>query len=155
MTTSSSVKHATLVFEQLCAAPVERVFSAFASATERESWGAPSDTVAFIYDSDDFREGGQDVFRCGDKQQPQYRGVTTYLDIVPNERIVASEVIETAGRKLGISLLTTTLTPEHNGTKVTLTAQLTSLAGDDMISGAKLGHRASLANLAKAVQSTR
>ncbi|MDE2166293.1 MAG: SRPBCC domain-containing protein [Alphaproteobacteria bacterium] len=65
--TSRGLKHATLVFERVCAAPVERVFAAFANPAERASWGAPSETAAFVYDEVDFREGGVDVFRCGDK----------------------------------------------------------------------------------------
>src|SRR5580692_7941028 len=65
--TSQNLKHSTLVFERVCAAPVERVFAAFASPQERAGWGTPSETAALIYDKADFREGGVDVFRCGDK----------------------------------------------------------------------------------------
>jgi len=150
--TSQNVKHSTLVFERVCAAPVERVFAAFASPEERAGWGTPSETAAFIYDKADFREGGVDVFRCGDKSNPQYCGVTTYHDIVPNERIVSSEVVETQGRKLLISISTTTFVPEGTGTKVIVTVQLASLAGEDMLYGAKFGHDASLDNLVKAMQ---
>lgn len=108
--------------------------------------------IGFIYDKVDFREGGVDVFRCGDKSNPQYRGVTTYYDIVPNTRIVLSEVIETQGRKLLISMSTTTFEPEGSGTRVVVTVQLTSLAGEDMLNGAKFGHNGSLDNLVKAMQ---
>jgi uncharacterized protein YndB with AHSA1/START domain len=149
---SPDLKHATLVFERVCAAPVERVFAAFADPAERASWGAPSDTAAFIYDKVDFREGGIDVFRCGDKSNPQYRGVTTYHDIVSNERIISSEIIETQGKKLLITMATTTFEPEGAGTRVIVTAQLTSLVGDDMLNGAKFGHDASLNNLVEAMQ---
>jgi uncharacterized protein YndB with AHSA1/START domain len=150
--TSQELKHATLVFERICAAPIDRVFAAFANPVERANWGTPSETAAFIYDQVDFREGGVDVFRCGDKSSPQYRGVTTYHDIVPNERIISSEVVETQGRKLLISMSTTTFAPEGSGTKVIVTVQLTSLAGEDMLNGAKFGHNASLDNLVKAMQ---
>jgi uncharacterized protein YndB with AHSA1/START domain len=147
-----SVKHATLVFERICSAPVERVFAAFANPAERANWGTPSETTAFVYDEVDFREGGVDVFRCGDKKNPQYRGVTRYYDIVPNERIISSEIVETQGRKLLVTMSTTTFEPEGAGTKVTVTAQLTSLAGDDMLKGAKFGHNASLDNLVEAMR---
>ena len=62
--------HATLVFEREVPATVERVFEAFASARSRSNWGAPSDTAIIIYDQDDFREGGEDRFRCGSKSNP-------------------------------------------------------------------------------------
>jgi uncharacterized protein YndB with AHSA1/START domain len=149
--TNQDLKHETLVFERICAAPVERVFAAFADPEERASWGAPSETAAFIYDKVDFREGGSDVFRCGDKSNPQYYGVTTYYDIVPNERIISGETVNTEGRKLLISMSTTTLEAEGGGTKVTVTVQLMSLAGEDMLKGAKFGHNASLDNLVKAM----
>lgn len=149
---SQELKHSTLVLERICAASLDRVYAAFANPEERASWGAPSETAAFVYDEVDFREGGVDIFRCGDKGNPQYRGVTTYYDIVPNKRIVSSEVIETQGRKLLISMSTTTFEPEGSGTKVVVTVQLTSLAGEDMLDGAKFGHNASLDNLVKAMQ---
>jgi uncharacterized protein YndB with AHSA1/START domain len=150
--TSQGLKHATLVFERVCAAPVERVFAAFANPAERANWGAPSESAAFVYDEVDFREGGIDVFRCGDKSNPQYRGVTRYYDIVPNQRIVSREVVERQGTKLLITMSTTTFEPEGAGTKVVVTAQLTSLAGDDMLNGAKFGHTASLDNLVEAMR---
>lgn len=150
--TSQTPKHATLVFERTCAAPVERVFAAFANPEERANWGVPSETAAFIYDKVDFREGGIDVFRCGDKRNPQYRGVTRYYEIVPNRRIISSEVVETQGKRVLVTMATTTLEPEGTGTKVIVTAQLTSLAGDDMLNGAKFGHNASLDNLVEAMR---
>ena len=116
-----NLKHSTLVFERTCAASVQRVFAAFANPKERAKWGAPSEKTAFIYDQVDFRVGGVDVFRCGDKNDPQYSGLTTYLDIVPEERIISSEVVETQGRKLLISMSTTTLQPEGTGTRVVVT----------------------------------
>jgi hypothetical protein len=44
---------------------------------------------------------------------------------------------------------TTTLEPQGAGTKVTVTTQLISLVGDDMINGVKVGQNASLDNLLK------
>jgi len=149
---NQDLKHSTLIFERLCSASIERVFAAFADPEERANWGAPSETAVFIYDKVDFREGGRDEFRCGDKSNPQYRGATTYYDIIPNERIVSSEIVETQGRKLLISMSTTTLEREGAGTKVTVTVQLTSLAGEDMLNGAKFGHNASLDNLVEAMR---
>lgn len=53
--------------------------------------------------------------------------------------------------KLLINLSTTVLAPEKTGTKVTVTLQLISLAGDDMLDGAETGYSASLDNLAEAM----
>ena len=74
--------------------------------------------------------------------------MTTYYVIVPNRRIVSRETVETAGKILLISMSTTLLEPEGAGTKLTVTTQLISLVGDDMINGAK----ASLDNLVEALR---
>src|SRR6202012_2233338 len=123
---SRKVTHATVVFHRVCAAPVRRVFKAFADAKEREKWGTPSDNTAFIYDETDFRVGGRDVFRCGPKKNPQFRGTTLYLDIVANERIVSSETVEAGGSRLFVSLTTTIFEPKGKGTKLTVTVQVVS-----------------------------
>ena len=144
--------HATLVFERICAAPVARVFAALANPVERASWGTPSGNATLVCDETDFRVGGHDIFRCGSKADPEYRGVTTYYDIVPGQRIISSEIMKMGDVKLLISMSTTVLAAEKTGTKVTVTIQLISLGGDDMLGGAETGYNASLDNLAKAVQ---
>lgn len=144
-----TVQHATFVFERASDAPVDRVFAALANPVERAQWGVPSDQAALVYEQADFREGGSDVFRCGPKHDPQYRGVTTYLDIVQNERIVTTELVEEHGRKLLATMSTTMLAPRGTGTDITVTVQVLSLAGEDMIKGAKNGTGASLDNLVK------
>ena len=146
------LRHTTLNLERICAAPLERVFAAFADPVARARWGNPSESSAFAYDEVDFREGGVDVFHCGEKSDPQYRGVTRYYDIVPNRRIVSSEVVEVQGRKLLITMATVTFEPAGAGTKVSVTAQLTSLAGEHMLEGAKIGHNAALDNLVAAMR---
>lgn len=78
--------------------------------------------------------------------------MTRYYDIVPNQRIISSEEVETQGTKPLITMSTTTFAPERGGTKVIVTAQLTSMAGDDMLNGAKPRHSGSLDNLVEAMR---
>ncbi len=148
---AENTTHATLVFERTCRAPVERVFAAFSDAAERARWGAPSDTAAFIYDATDFRVGGHDKFRCGAKDDPQFHGVTTYYDIVPNARIVSTETISTGGQRLFVTLTTTTLEAAGTGTKIKVTTQLTSFVGEGAAKGITEGQNAALDNLVKFV----
>jgi uncharacterized protein YndB with AHSA1/START domain len=91
--TPAKTLHMTLDFEREIPAPVEEVFAAFADPVARAAWRAPSDTAVLIYDEADFREGGQDCFRCGSKADPNIHGVTRYLDIIANRRVVSSETI--------------------------------------------------------------
>ncbi len=139
--------HATLVFEREVPAPVEKVFAAFADANTRSEWGAPSDTAALIYDHEDFREGGEDRFRCGSKSNPNIHGTTRYLEIIPNRRIVSSETIMVDGKRLCASLTTLELTQSKNATKLKSTSQIASFIGADMIKGHEVGHNGSLNSL--------
>ena len=101
----NKAQHATITLERSYPVPPERVFSEFANPVERARWSAPSED-ALIYDEADFRIGGKDVFRCGPKGAPKFRGETRYLLIVPNARVVSSETIHVDGRCLAASLMT-------------------------------------------------
>ena len=141
--------HATLVFEREIPAPVEQVFAAFADPAARARWGAPSDNTALIYDEADFREGGQDRFRCGSEADPNIHGTTRYLEIVAPFRVVSSETIVTDGKRLCASLTTLELTPDGEKTRLKNTTQLASFIGADMVQGHKTGTHASLDNLVR------
>ncbi|MBS0478830.1 MAG: SRPBCC domain-containing protein [Proteobacteria bacterium] len=141
------IKHHTFVFERRCKAGIERVFAAFSDPVERARWSTPSETAAFLYDANDFREGGQDVFRCGSREAPQFKGVTTYISIMPSSRIVSSEVVESGGQILMANLITTLLSEEGSETRVRMTVQVTSFCGDEMLQGTEAGNNASLDNL--------
>jgi uncharacterized protein YndB with AHSA1/START domain len=145
--TMRATLHTTLVFEREIPAPVEEVFTAFADPVARTAWGAPSDTAVVIYDEADFREGGQDRFRCGDRSNPNIYGTTRYLEIVVNSRVVSSETIVMDGKRLCASLTTLELTPHGEKTKLKSTTQLASFTGEDMVKGHEAGTDASLDNL--------
>jgi uncharacterized protein YndB with AHSA1/START domain len=145
--TPTATVHATLVFEREIPAPVEAVFAALADPVARSEWGTPSDTAVVIYDEADFREGGQDRFRCGSRADPNIHGTTRYLDIVADRRVVSSETIVMGGKRLCASLTTLELTPDGGKTKLKSTTQLASFIGDDMIKGHEMGTNASLDNL--------
>ena len=147
--TVTSTLHATFVFERELPATVEAVFAAFADPVKRVQWGTPSETAVVIYDEADFREGWLDRFRCGAKSDPNIHGVTRYLDIIRNGRIVSSETITMNGKRLCVSLTTLELTPDGRKTKLKNTTQLASFIGQDMVNGHKLGTNASLDNLVR------
>lgn len=139
--------HATLVFEREISASPEAVFAAFADPVARARWGTPSDTATVIYDQADFREGGEDRFRCGSKLDPNIHGTSRYLDIVANRRIVSSETIAINGTRLCASLTTLELVPHGANTKLKNVTQLASFIGNDMVQGHETGTNASLDNL--------
>lgn len=143
----SPAHHATLIFERVCEAPVETVFAAFADAKARARWGKPWDAAAMHYEEANFRVGGRDVFRCGPKSAPLFRGETRYLDIVPNHRIVSSVTTEIDGKRLSTVLNTVELEPADTSTYVSLTVQLAALDGPDLIERSRAAYDAALDNL--------
>lgn len=143
----TSVVHATLVFERVVPATPAQVFRAYSNPAERVKWGAPTENTALIYEKDEFREGGEDVFRCGAKSNPNIEGNTRYLDIVADRRIVTSETIVVDGRRLCASVTTLELIPDGDQTRLKSTIQLASFIGNDMVEGHENGTNASLDNL--------
>lgn len=143
----NQIKHRTFVFERYCDANVDRVYAAISDPIQRAGWSTPSGTATLIYDAADFREGGQDVFRCGSKENPQFTGRTTYISIAPGLRVVSYEVVESSDQILMASLISTLIGAEGDGTKIRMTVQVTSFCGDEMVSGVEIGNNAALDNL--------
>jgi uncharacterized protein YndB with AHSA1/START domain len=111
--------------------------------------GAPSDNAVLIYDEADFREGGQDRFRCGSKANPNIHGTTHYLEIIDGSRIVSSETIVMDGKRLCASLTTLEVISHGGKTKLKSTTQIASFLGEDMVKGYQTGTNASLDNLVR------
>ena len=147
--------HATLVFERQVPASIEKIFAALADPVARSQWGAPSETAVILYDEADFREGGQDRFRCGPRGNPNIHGTTHYLDILTPHRVVSSETISMGGKRLCASLTTLELEAQGNSTRLTQTTQLASFIGEDMVKGHETGTNASLDNLVRYFQAQR
>ena len=141
-------QHATIKLEHWYSASPERVFAEYADPVARARWSAPSNDL-LIYDETDFRIGGRDVFRCGPKESPKYYGETRYLHIVPNTRVISSETIDVDGSRLAIALTTLDFDSKGDGTNLTVTVQVVSLAGPDVIHGYESGNKSALKNLSR------
>lgn len=142
------VNHDTIVFERIYEASPDRVFDAFAQPEARMRWGVPSANVELVYDQADFRVGGLDIGRCGPRGNLVYRIETHYADIVPQRRIVYSEVVFQDENRLCFGLITVEFQPEGSGTRLVLTDQVAAFGGASMIAGHKAGHAGALDNLA-------
>ena len=141
-------QHATIKLEHWYSAPPERVFSEFADPVSRARWSAPSNDE-LIYDEADFRVGGKDAFRCGPKGDLRFFGETHYLHIVPNERVVSSETVDVDSQRLAVALTTFDFEPRDGGTNLTVTVQVVSFGGPDMIHGYESGNKSALKNLSQ------
>jgi uncharacterized protein YndB with AHSA1/START domain len=143
---NDKLQHATIKLQHSYSAPLDRVFAEFTDPLARARWSAPSNDE-LIYDESDFRIGGKDVFRCGPKGHPKFRGETRYLDIVPNARIVSTETLDVDGQRLSVALTTLDFEPTELGTKLTATIQIVSFAGADVIHEYESGNKSALKNL--------
>jgi uncharacterized protein YndB with AHSA1/START domain len=148
MSTNERPRHATITLERTYRTPMERVFSEFADPVARARWSPPSNDV-LIYDQTDFRAGGRDVFRCGPKNEPRFRGETFYHLIVPNRLVVSTEILDAGGQHLAVSLSTLDFEPTGESTNVKLTVQIVSFVGAGMIQGYESGNTTALDNLAR------
>jgi uncharacterized protein YndB with AHSA1/START domain len=148
MSTNERPQHATITLERTYRAPLERVFSEFADPVARARWSAPSNDV-LIYDQTEFRAGGRDLFRCGPKNDPKFRGETFYHLIVPNRRVVSSETLDVDGQRLAVSLNTLDFEPTGEGTNLKVTVQMVSFVGAGMIEGYESGNKSALENLGR------
>lgn len=145
---NDKLQHATITLHHSYSAPPERVFSEFANPIARASWSAPSKDE-LIYDEADFQIGGKDLFRCGPEGNLKFRGETRYLDIVPNARVVSSETVDLDGQRLAVALTTLDFEPTEHGTDLTVTVQLVSFVGPDMIHSYESGSKSALKNLSE------
>jgi uncharacterized protein YndB with AHSA1/START domain len=139
--------HATIVLERLYNAAPSRVFAEFANPTLRARWSAPSGDE-LVYEQAAFTVGGRDVFRCGPKGDPKFRGETIYHVIAPDKCVISSESLEASGQHLAVSLNTLELREAAGGTNLKLTIQIASSAGEGMIRGFESGNRSALEGLA-------
>jgi uncharacterized protein YndB with AHSA1/START domain len=140
--------HDTLVIERSFDASPARVFQAFADPAARMRWGVPSANVELVYLETDFRVGGRDVSRCGPAGNLMFHVDLTYLDIVPDARIVSVETVSQDAKRLSVSLISVEFHRSGQGTRLVLTDQIAALDGSDMVAGSRAGFNAALDNLA-------
>jgi uncharacterized protein YndB with AHSA1/START domain len=148
MSMSEKSRHATIVLERTYRALLERVFAEFANPVARARWSPPSNDV-LIYDQTDFRAGGRDLFRCGPKNDPKFRGETSYHLIVPNKCVVSTETLGADGQPLAVSLNTLDFEATGENTNLKLTVQIVSFVGASIIQGYEAGNNSALENFAR------
>lgn len=139
--------HATIVLERTYDATPSRVFAEFANPVVRAQWSAPSGDE-LVYEEAAFEVGGRDVFRCGPKGDSKFQGETIYHVITPDKCVISSEIVEADGQHLAVSLNTLELEEVAGATRLKLTVQIVSSAGEGMIQGFESGNRSALEGLA-------
>lgn len=121
--TKRSVTHSTFVIEHVYAASPARVFQGFADPEIKSRWFGGPEGWEVTEESLDFRVGGKEVNVGGPKDGPHSAFRSTYLNIVPDERIIYAYDMDLDGVPISVSVTTIELRPEGTGTRLVLTEQ--------------------------------
>jgi uncharacterized protein YndB with AHSA1/START domain len=133
--------HATFVIERSYPVPIAAVWHALSDNDARDQWfggGAEFDTSE---KSHDFRIGGHGVEDGRWHGGPASRFVSTYTDIVDEQRMVFTYDMWVDDRHMSTSLTTIALEPDGDGTRLTYTEQGVHLDGLDTVDGREEGTR--------------
>jgi uncharacterized protein YndB with AHSA1/START domain len=149
--TKSSAYHSTMVLGRAFDATVARLYAALSDPAERALVGAAGDATVVVLDEADFRVGGREAFRFGSRINPRFRGQSLYHDIVPERRIVSTDMVYEREQLLSITVATLELEGEGCRTRVKLTAQIAWLDGADALDEPTLRYDTLLANLERHV----
>jgi uncharacterized protein YndB with AHSA1/START domain len=131
--TENAVVHSTFTIERTYTAAPARVFAAFANEATKRRWFASGPGSEVEEFSVDFRVGGREKCRfrltgpLPEHAPPvgtQMGNDTTYLDIVPDERIVFAYTMSIAEKPMSASLSTVELSRSGTGTRLTFTEQV-------------------------------
>ncbi len=140
-------RFATLDFERRVEAPVATLWQAWTAPAARAVWAAPSADVKVDFIEADTRVGGREVSLCKVAGQPDIRCEAGWLELQPARRSVNYEVVSAEGVTQSAALVTADFAEAGEGSRVTVTVQLSSLA-QDMEAGYRQGFGAGLDNLA-------
>ena len=130
------VNHDTFVIERTYPVSAERIFAAFADPAQKRRWFAEGENHDIEQFEMDFRPGGLEHATYRFKAGTPFPGLQmsnegTYLDIIPNRRIVTVSTMAFAGNRISASLVTVELFPTPQGTKLICTHQGAFFEGAD------------------------
>jgi uncharacterized protein YndB with AHSA1/START domain len=139
--------HATFVIERNYPVPVSAVWHALSDNDARDQWFGGGTEFDVREKTHDFRVGGHGVEAGQWHGGPTSRFVSTYTDIVDEQRIVFAYDMWVDDRHMSTSLTTIVVEPDADGTLLTYTEQGVHLDGLDTVEGREEGTRGILDNL--------
>ena len=150
--------HSTFVIEHNYSHPPEQLYAAFADPEKKRRWYGDRDTPQTSVFEMDFRIGGHErtVYHLG--PNTPFPGVpltnlTTFEDIVPNQRIVMSSTMIIGDHRMSSSLVTFEFLPMSGGTELRCTHQGAFYEGSDGPQMREQGWRGLLDRFAKELES--
>jgi uncharacterized protein YndB with AHSA1/START domain len=150
-----SQTHATFVIERSYPVTVQTVWHGLSDNGARDQWFGGGAEFDAREKSHDFRVGGHGIEDGQWRGGPKSRFVSTYTDIVDEQRMVFTYDIWVDDRHLSTSLTTIVVESEDEGTRLTYTEQGVHFDGLDTVEGREEGTRGLLENLASFLLGTR
>ncbi len=139
--------HATFVVERSYPVPVSAVWHALSDNHARDQWFGGGAEFDVREKSHEFRVGGHGVEDGQWRGGPTSRFVSTYTDIVDQQRMVFAYDMWVDDRHMSTSLTTIVVEPDADGTRLTYTEQAVHLDGLDTVEGREEVTRELLDNL--------
>ena len=140
-------RFATLAFTREVPVPPLTLWRAWTDPAARAAWASPAPGVTVDFIEADTRPGGREVSICRVAGEPDIRCEVGWLALEAPVRGVNSEVILREGRALSAALVTAEVAATPEGSRLTVTVQLSALS-EDMAAGYRAGFGAGLDNLA-------
>ena len=128
--TVRSIVHASFTITRVYDAAPSRVFQAFANEEAKNKWFAGPGGWQLLKRSFDFREGGREYLSGRHESGMVHAFDCLYHDIVENERIIYSYVMELDGKRISVSQAAIELRPEGLGSNPTGTKLVLTEYGD-------------------------
>jgi uncharacterized protein YndB with AHSA1/START domain len=139
--TTRSTDHGTFAIERVFAHPPELVYRAFGDPTAKAGWFFGPDGSDGLEHTLDFRVGGREHMGSAQPDGSSFTFDATYLDIVPDERIIYAYEMTIGGRRISASLACLVFHRVDGGTHLTVTEHGIFLDGLDRVEERERGTR--------------
>jgi len=149
-----AVIHSTFVIERSYPAAPKRVFAAFADPAQKRRWFVEGDHGEVESYELEFRVGGKEQVRVRLGPGTPVQGLVctndiSYLDIIPDRRVVTASTMSLGEKCISASLVTFEFLPSKAGTDLVFTHQGAFFEGADGPEMREEGWRKILDELAK------
>lgn len=150
-----TVVHDTFVLDRTYAAPISRVFNAFADAETKKQWWDDDEIEKDAEHVIDFRVGGRESMAGSlPDGSATFTFDAVYQDIVQDSRFVYSYEMTMNGQRISVSVASFEFYQEGSGTRLILTEQGAYLDGLDTSAQREEGTRALLDALGTYLEGT-